>query len=159
MPEEPLTSARSDDYTEDPLLGFQFKLTLEGKIAGYFTEVSGVGSEHEIVEHSVVNESGVEMVMKIPGRLKWQDVTLKRGITTNMEIWEWREECVKGKVEDARTNATIAMLGRDGATEQAIWHFKNAWPSKVSGPTLKADANEIAIEEVSIVHEGMYREK
>ncbi len=73
--------ASKSGRTADPLLGFNFALEIEGKLAGYFTEASGIGSEHEIVEHKVVDESGHEMVHKIPGRLKWQDVTLKRGIT------------------------------------------------------------------------------
>ena len=32
------------------------------------------------------------------------------------------------------------------------------WPSKLTGPTFKADDNGIGVEEVTIVHEGMYRE-
>jgi phage tail-like protein len=40
----------------------------------------------------------------------------------------------------------------------AIWHFANAWPSKVTGPSLKSDDNSFGVEEVTIVHEGMYRE-
>ena len=67
---------------EDPLVGFHFGLNVSGQIEGFFTEVSGIGSEHEIVEHKVVSEDGrKEVVMKIPGRLKWENVTLKRGIT------------------------------------------------------------------------------
>ena len=48
MPASPYFSNRDDALTEDPLLGFNFLLELEGAIAGYFTEVSGIGSEHEI---------------------------------------------------------------------------------------------------------------
>ena len=53
---------------EDPLLGFNFALELQGAVAGYFTEIGGVGSEHEIIEHKVVDTSGHETVQKIPGR-------------------------------------------------------------------------------------------
>jgi phage tail-like protein len=157
MAEQPYLSGRSDKLTEDPLLGFNFMLELEGAIAGYFTECSGIGSEHEIVEHKVVDEKGHELVRKIPGRLKWQDVTLKRGITSDMQIWEWRDECLKGDVKNARKNCTITMLDRT-YNEVAIWHFENAWPSKVTGPSLKSDDNSFGVEEVTIVHEGMYRE-
>jgi phage tail-like protein len=41
----------------------------------------------------------------------------------------------------------------------ARWDFVNAWPSKVSGPDIKADGNEFGIEEMTIVHEGMRRTK
>jgi len=157
MPAEPYLSNRDSSLTEDPLLGFNFVLELDGAIAGYFTECSGVGSEHEVIEHKVVDESGREIVRKIPGRLKWQDVTLKRGITSDMEIWQWRDTMVKGDLQGARKNATITMFSRD-YSPVARWHFTNAWPSKVTGPSFKADDNSFGVEEVTIVHEGIYRE-
>jgi phage tail-like protein len=151
------TGDRGDSHFADPLLGFNFQLKIEGKIAGYFTECSGIGSEHEIVEHKVVDEGGHEIVRKIPGRLKWGDVTLKRGITQDLEIWTWRDAVVKGDVKGARAPITITMYSRD-YQPVAVWHFANAWPSKVSGPNLKADDNSFGVEELTIVHEGMYRE-
>ena len=157
MPAEPVISGRDDALTEDPLLGFNFMLELEGSIAGYFTECSGIGSEHEIVEHKVVDKSGHEIVRKIPGRLKWQDITLKRGITSDMQIWQWRDSLVQGKVTDARKNISITMMDRS-YQPVAVWNFVNAWPSKVSGPSFKSDDNSFGVEEVTLVHEGMYRD-
>lgn len=158
MPANPYLSKREDPQTMDPLLGFNFMLELEGAVAGYFTECSGIGSEHEVVEQKVVDKQGHEVVRKLPGRLKFTDITLKRGITADLKIWEWRDLAVQGKVKDARKNCTITMLSRD-YQPVAVWHFANAWPSKVTGPSLKADSNEIGVEEVTIVHEGMFREK
>ena len=149
--------ARGDGNEMDPLIGFNFALEIEGKMAGYFTECSGIGSENEVVDHKVVDSKGHEIVRKIPGRLKWGDVTLKRGITTDMEIWDWRNSVVEGKMDTARTNCSIIMMDRD-YQPKARWNFLNAWPSKVSGPTVKADSNEIGIEEVTLVHEGLERE-
>ncbi len=158
MPANPYLSKREDATSEDPLLGFNFMLELEGALAGYFTECSGIGSEHEIVEHKVVDKQGHEMVRKLPGRLKWTDISLKRGITSDLKIWEWRDQCVKGTVKDARKNITITMLSRD-YQPVAVWHFANAWPSKVTGPSFKSDSNEFGVEEVVIVHEGIKRVK
>ena len=140
----------------DPLVGFNFGLELQGTIAGYFTECSGIGSEHEIIEHKVVTPTGQEVVQKIPGRLKWQDVTLKRGITDSMEIWDWRAIVEQGKMADSRKSCSIIMFDRN-YEEVARWNFENAWPSKVTGPSVKADSNEIGVEEVTLVHEGMWR--
>ena len=63
-----------------------------------------------------------------------------------------------GKITDARKNGSIIMLDRE-LKEAARWNFTNAWPSKVSGPAPKADGNEIAIEELTIVHEFIERVK
>jgi phage tail-like protein len=157
MPAEPVVSGRGGALEEDPLLGFNFALELEGSIAGYFTECAGIGSEHEIVEHKVVDKSGHEIVRKIPGRMKWQDITLKRGITSDMQIWDWRADLVNGDMTAARKNISITMLDRT-YSPVAVWHFQNAWPSKVSGPSFKSDDNSFGVEEVTLVHEGMYRE-
>jgi phage tail-like protein len=143
---------------EDPLLGFNFALDLSGAVKGYFTEVSGIGSENEVIEQKVVSGKGIEVILRIPGRLKWGDITLKRGITSSMELWDWRKKVEEGKVKDARKNGSIVMFDRE-LKEVARWNFVNAWPSKITGPSPKADSNEIGIEELTIVHEHIERAK
>ena len=140
----------------DPLVGFTFGLDIDDVEMGYFTECSGLGSENEIIEHKVVDESGRELVQKIPGRLTWDAITLKRGITADMAIWDWREQVEQGKMGDARRNGSVIMYDRN-YEEVARWDFTNAWPSKVSGPSLDAGSNDIGVEEITIVHEGIDR--
>jgi phage tail-like protein len=140
----------------DPLTGFTFRLELEGKASGYFTEVSGLGSENEVIEQKISDSKSHDLVQKIPGRLKWGDITLKRGITEDMQIWKWRQNVIDGKMKDARTNCSIIMCDRN-YDDVARWDFQNAWPSKVTGPTLKSDSNELGIEEMVLVHEGIMR--
>ena len=147
-----------DASREDPLTGFHFALEVQDQIAGYFTECSGIGSENEIITHNVVSAKGVEVVLKIPGRLKWGDITLKRGITSSMDLWEWRKLVEDGDVEGARRDGSIVMFDQH-LKERARWNFMQAWPSKISGPTPKADGNEITLEEITIVHEYITRIK
>ncbi len=141
----------------DPLVGFHYAIEIQDVVRGYFTECSGIGSEHEVIEHKIVDDAGHELIQKIPGRLKWENVTLKRGITDNMDIWEWREQVVLGNVDEARRNGSIVMFDQS-LTEVARWNFERAWPVKVSGPSVKSDSNEFGIEELVITHEGLYRE-
>lgn len=146
-----------DMQRQDPLVSFHFGVLVEGWLSeeSYFTEVSGVGSEQEIIEHKVV-QKGVEVVLKIPGRLKWENIVLKRGITKNMDIWAWRKKVEEGDVDDARANGSIVMYDQH-LTAVAQWDFQNAWPVKVTGPSIKADSNEIGIEELTIAHEYIVR--
>jgi phage tail-like protein len=141
----------------DPLVGFHYAIEIQGVVTGYFTECAGIGSEHEVIDHKIVDEKGRERIQKIPGRLKWENVTLKRGITDNMDIWDWRDQVVQGRVEEARHNGSIVMFNQ-ALEEIARWNFENAWPVKVSGPSVKSDSNEFGIEELVITHEGLYRE-
>lgn len=147
-----------DTGREDPLVGYLFSINVGGKISGYFTEVSGLGSEHEIIQQRVVTEKGQEVVLKIPGRLKWGDIVLKRGITSSLDMWKWRKQVEDGDVKGARMNGSIVMYDQS-LKEVARWNFLSGWPSKISGPTPKADSNEIGIEELTIVHEYIKREK
>ncbi len=142
----------------DPLVGWQFVLEVNKLPVGYFSEIDGIGSETEIIEHKTLDKNGVEVIQKIPGRLKWNDVTLKRGITNSLAIYEWRKLVELGKMKDARLNCTIKMKDRD-YSDAAEWTFDQAWPSKVSGPNLRADSTEVGVEEMTLVHEGMRRTK
>jgi phage tail-like protein len=143
---------------ELPLVGFHFAIELQGVVTGYFTECGGLGSEHEVIEHKVVTEKGNEVVMKIPGRLKWENITLKRGITKNMDIWTWRKDVENGNVDSARRDGSVVMFDQT-LTEVARWNFLHAWPVKVTGPQPKSDSNEIGVEELTIAHEYIERVK
>lgn len=150
--------AKSAGRATDPLITFLFSVDVQGQITGYFQECSGIGSENEVVDHKVTMGKGYEYVQKIPGRVKYSDVTLKRGIADDMEIWDWRQMVVDGKMDKARKNCSITMYDRD-YKPAAKWDLVNAWPSKVTGPAAKADSNEFGVEEMVLVHEGMKRVK
>lgn len=140
----------------DPLVSFHFAIEVQDEIAGMFTECSGLGSEHEVIEHKVVDGNGRDIIQKIPGRLKWQDITLKRGISSTMDIWDWRKTVEDGDVEGARRNGSIVMFDQS-LQEVARWNFERAWPTKVSGPQLQSDSNAFGVEEMTITHEGITR--
>ena len=143
---------------EDPLVGFHFAVEIQGVVKGYLTECSGLGSEHQVIEHNVVTENGQEVVIKVPGRLKWENIVLKRGITSNMDIWDWRKMVEDGRVEEARHDGSVTMFDSK-LNPVARWEFKRGWPVKVTGPQPKADSNEIGIEELTIAHEYITRVK
>lgn len=142
----------------DPLVSFHFAIEIQGQVTGYFTECSGLGSEHEVIEHKVVDAQGRELIQKIPGRMKWQDITLKRGITSVVDIWNWRKMVEDGNVEGARKNGSIRMFDQN-LKEVARWDFERAWPTKVTGPQLQSDSNAFGIEEMTITHEFLKRVK
>lgn len=138
----------------DPLIGFQFAIEIND-MTGYFTEVSGIGSDNAVATHKVVNPDGREVTLQVPGRADGDEFTLKRGLTTNVEFWEWREQVILGNVAEARIDGSIIMFNRE-YEEVRRWSFVNGWPSKISGPEIAADSNDFTIEELTIVHEGLY---
>jgi len=150
--------ASKDGLSGDPLIGAHFEVSV-GKVSGYFTEVSGLGSESEVIDHKIMSKGAKEpIVRKIPGRLKWGDITLKRGITSNLDFYDWRKQVEQGKVDAARLDGTIFMYTQD-YTLAAQWDFFKAWPSKITGPSISSDGNAVGIEELTLVHEGIKRVK
>ncbi len=142
---------------EDPLVAFKFGLEIEGKLSGMFNSVSGIGSETEVISQKLVNsDTGETIIRQLPGRLTWTPITMKRGVTSNLDIWKWRQSVVEGKIDEARTNCSIIAYSQDN-TEIARWNLENAWPSKVVGPEMDSGSTNYMIEDVTIVHEGVER--
>ncbi len=141
---------------KDPLVSAWFGIDFQNKIVGAFRECTGLGSENEIVEYKASGPDGKQVIKKVPGRLKWNNITLKRGITDAMDMWEWRKLVEQGDMDNARKNGTITMFSVKG-DPIAKWEFKAAWPSKLTGPSANAANNEVAIEELEITHEGYNR--
>ncbi len=133
-------------------------LELDGGIKGFFSEVSGLDSEHEIVEHRVSDDKGNLVVQKIPGNLKYSNIVMRRGITDDRSIHDWRQEVIDGKVESSRKNGSVVMYSPD-LQERVRYNFERGWPSKLKGPSLDAKKNEVAVEELEICVEKMYRAK
>jgi len=143
---------------QDPLISAWFGVEFQGQVVGAFRECSGLGSENEVVESKASGPKGEFIIKKIPGRMKWNNITLKRGITDSMDMWKWRKMIEKGEIEQARKNGSIIMFNTSGK-EIARWDVINAWPSKLNGPSANATNNEVAIEELELTHEGYERVK
>jgi len=141
---------------QDPLVSAFFTLDFGGKISGAFRECTGLGSETEVVEEKSAGPDGKLILKKIPGRMKYTNITLKRGITSTMDMWDWRKLVEDGSISSARIHCSIIMHAQDG-TAMARWDLTNAWPSKLTGPSANATNNEIGVEELEIVHEGYKR--
>lgn len=141
---------------KDPLIAPRFQIKFGDKVAGSFREATVVSAEHDLAEYKFADEQGRPGYYAIPGRMKFGRVTLKRGLTDDLTMWNWRKMVEDGKIEQARANGTILMFGQDGSPI-AEYNFENAWPLKVSGPTPNANSSELAMEEVEIVCERIWR--
>jgi phage tail-like protein len=143
---------------KDPLVGAWFAIEFQGQVAGAFKECTGLGSSNEVVEYKASGEKGEYVIKKVPGRMTWNNITLRRGITDAMDMWKWRKLIEEGKVDEARKNGSVVMFDTQNR-EVARWNFLNAWPSKLTGPSADAHTNSVAIEEMEITHEGYERVK
>ncbi len=119
------------------LSGYQFYLELDGITEALFRECGGLSTENQVIESYQSTKDGKQILKKFPGPLKFGDISLKRGVTSEMNLWAWRKEVEEGKVEAARKNGSIVLYDQANI-EVARWNFVNGWPSKITGPTLNA---------------------
>ncbi len=134
-----------------PLPKFHFQVEWGGsKIA--FTEASGLDVETEVIEYREGSTRQYHKI-KMPGMQKFSNITLKRGtFLGDNDFRIWYDTIKLNKVE--RRNVIISLL--DEEHEPIVtWSVQNAWPIKVQSTDLKADGNEVAIETIEIVHEGL----
>jgi phage tail-like protein len=135
---------------DDPYKAFNFRVEIDGVAVAAFSEVSGLESETEVIEYRTGTERNT--VRKLPGLTKHANIVLRRGITQDTELWNWRKAVADGQVD--RRNGSIVLLDED-RSEVLRWNFVNGWISKWLGPTLNAEGNEVAIETIEIAHEGL----
>ena len=135
---------------KNPYRKFRFLVELEGLIVGGFSEVSGLQAETEI---ETIEEGGVNnYVHKLPKKTKYPNIVLKRGIIDSNKIWKWHQDVVNGKT--SRKSGFIVLLDSMG-NEKRRWRFNQAYPVKWSGPELKAGGNDVEVESLELVHEGI----
>jgi phage tail-like protein len=128
----------------EPYANFNFLVELDGITRGAFHECSGFTSSVEIIEY---NEGGSLSSMKLPGRVKYANLMLKRGMTDDLELYHWHLSVVQGAIQ--RKNGSILLLDR-ASNQVARWDFTQAWPTKCEGPDLNAEDNKIAFDSYEI---------
>lgn len=134
-----------------PSLVFHFSVEWGGKSVS-FTEVSGLTQEAQVVEYRTGDSNDYNGV-KMPGLRKFNNITMKRGISSgDNDFFKWLNTIRLNDVE--RRTITIKLLNEKHAPVMT-WVAQNAFPVKVEGPGLKASGNEVAIESIEIAHEGL----
>ncbi|HEY1370349.1 MAG TPA: phage tail protein [Gaiellaceae bacterium] len=141
------TGARTDPYRV-----YNFLVEIDGITRAGFRECSGLDTSNDAIDYR--EGSDPRVVRKLPGMTKFTNITLKWGITDDAQLWDWRKKAMDGSVE--RKNGSIILLDETGA-EKLRWNFREAWPTKWTGPSLNATGNEVAIETLELTHEGLVK--
>jgi phage tail-like protein len=136
---------------DDPYKAFNFLVEIDGITVAAFSEASGLASETEVIEYRVGSDK-VNSARKLPGLTKYANIVLKRGVTQDRQLWNWRHAIEQGTPD--RRNGSIVLLD-DERNPVVRWHFTNGWVAKYEGPALNAKANDVAIETIEIAHEGL----
>ena len=137
---------------KDPYGGYNFLVEIDGITRAGFRECSGLDTSQDAGEY----REGTDplTVRKLPGLIKYSNISLKRGITDDAELWEWRKTAMDGRV--GRKNMSIILMN-DAREEKLRWNVKNCWPTKWEGPSFNATSGDVAVETLEIAHEGLVK--
>jgi phage tail-like protein len=123
----------------------------------FVAELTGIGSESDAVAVEQKSVSGQTFIQNVPGRLKWKDIVIKRGLSADRSFWTWRAQVEKGDLQGAFRAFSISFL--DSSLRQAArWEGVGGWPSRliIATPASASQAT-LMVEELTITHSGLTR--
>lgn len=149
---------------------FYLELKLEGSkdsVDGYFMECSGFQQIQEVIEISEVTPQlwgrqgqtrGRVITTKIPGNSTFRNLSLKRGLTVSMALWDWLNQVESGHWSAQRRDGSLVIYDQS-ATAQFRLEFAGAWPVSYKISDLDVKGSDHNIEAVEIVVESLKRVK
>jgi len=153
----------------DPLRGMKFRVSVPtlGILATNlgFSKVSGLAQEAELIEYREGDESMTQR--KIPGLEKQDEVTLERGVALVsafdiLQTWKEMSGTViggprEGAVTVPRHDVHIEVLDRVGGVAFELILLR-AWVRRIEYGDLDANASEVWLSRMLLVHEGLMPE-
>ncbi len=140
----------------DPYRNFRFRVEIEGIQVAGFAEATIPDSTTDPVDYREGTDLPVQR--KLSGLTKYGNITLKKGLTDSMDLYEWRKSIEDSGAIKARKSMSLILIDEEG-NDKVRWDIESAWPTKYSSSGFSAKANEVVIETLEIVHEGVKRTK
>lgn len=138
---------------KDPFRSYRFRVEIDGMVYG-FSDATGFESTVDVVDYR--EGSDPTHFRKLSGLTKYSNITLKWGNTDSLDLYKWYKSVIDGDIQ--RKNMSITVLDEMG-NDKSRWEIEGAWPTKYKAPDFNAKGNEIAVESLEIVHEGITRVK
>ncbi|HEX8905234.1 MAG TPA: phage tail protein [Longimicrobiaceae bacterium] len=147
------------DPVAHPFTAFNFRVEVQvagvgGPLANAaFSECDGLemSLEPKTIREGGRNSGPVHMA----GAVSYGQLTLKRGMTANVELWKWFERVNARGNGGLRGTAEVVSLAADGATEQLRFRLGGCLPVKLKAAALNAKDGQIAVEEMQIAYESL----
>ena len=135
-----------------PVPEFHFSVEISNVGVISCKEVSGLETEFDVIEYRA-GDSPEFTKNKQPGLLKTSDITLKKGIfVSDKKMWDYIGKVKMNTIQ--RETVTIKLLDESGNPVQS-WQAVNAWPKKIQVEGFKAEGNSVAMETLTLAHEGV----
>jgi phage tail-like protein len=138
----------------DTGVGWSFGLDIDGIEIKEIQEIDGLKLEVDAIELKHNTSDGKYINKKLPGRPKAGEITLTRGVTSDVKWHDWIKLVYQGDMMPARKNGTINIYDYLGTPVQSF-KFTNGWAKSVEYGALKAGDTSVLTEKLTIAHEGL----
>lgn len=146
---------------------FYLELQLDGsneQVDGIFLECQGFQRTQEPIEICEVTpqqwgtnqQKGQVVRTKLPSNVKSGNLTLRRGMTSSIALWNWFQAVQEGNWAKQRKNASLTIYNQQ-AEPQARFEMAGAWPAKYKLADVSARSTDVEIEEVEVAFEEFKR--
>ncbi len=139
---------------KDPLRNFRFRVEIDGIAVAGFSEVVIGPTTTEAIDYREGTDP--PHVRKLSGLTKFANITLKRGLTDSLDLYNWYKQVAAGQLATSRKQVVIVIADETG-TDHARFVVSQAWPVKYEPSALNATGNEVIIETLELVNEGIER--
>ena len=142
--------SRATGLRDNPYLGYNFLVEIQGILAGGFTEVSGLDITTEIDE---IRQGGDNSrTYKLPRGTSYANLQLIKGVSDIDMLWPWYLDVIAGKIQ--RRNGTIYLLNAFSAPVM-WWNVRAAYPIGWVGPRFDATSSAVLSSAITLAHDGI----
>lgn len=138
----------------DPYKNFKFRVEIDGITTAAFSEATIPDSTTDSFDYREGTDPTHQR--KLSGLNKYGNITLKKGLTDSLELYNWKKQIEQTGAGNARKNISLILIDEEG-NDKARWDILEAWPTKYDPSDFSAKGNEVVIESLEIVHEGVTR--
>ena len=130
----------------------RFYVEMDKTLIASFSECQGMGvtiKKESYFEGGVNNQQRI-----ILGQAEFADVTLKHGMSEDVSFWAWMNTVLDPSAKLERRNVNILLFNPAGK-RLWCWTLIGAVPVRWQSPSLQANGNAVAIEELTLAYEGI----
>lgn len=150
-----------DNFEDEGVYAATFLVEVDGLEIGRFTEVSGLQVEVGVETVAEGGQNG--FVHKLPSRMTWPNLVLRRGLTQTDNLLQWLGRSSGDGFAGAgnkvtRSTAAVTLVSTAG-TRLRSWEVDGAFPVRWKGPEFAVASSDMAMEELEIAHHGFVARK
>ena len=141
--------------TAYPLPVYNFRVEIDGQTVG-FSEVTGLSIAYETITYVESPTAGPgPRMMHMPGKPTPTKLTLKKGLVSGISVatlYNWVNSIQLNRVQ--KKDIVIRLCDETG-NAVVSWTVQNAFPTKLDAPAFTASSNDVAIETIELMADGI----